>query len=43
MYCFDFNLTPIAPNTTIAVFADTIDPDKSAHLIRIYSVCLLVF
>ena len=39
-------LAPKVPNTTVAEFANTLDPDKTTHneqLIWIYNVCLLVF
>ena len=39
-------LTCKAPNTTIAEFANTVDPDETAHMSRliwIYSVCPLFF
>ena len=35
-------LTHKAPNTTIAEFSNTVDPDETAHN-EIYSVCPLVF
>ena len=50
-YCIDLKkLTRKAPKTTMAEFANTVDPDETAHnepsherLIGIYSVCPLVF